>query len=83
MKMSEEMKTEEMQFEQAMTRLEKIVSALERGDTSLEESLKLFQEGTALIQHCSKALDQAQQQVKLLTLTESGLQQVPFEAKEN
>lgn len=75
--------SEEMQFEQAMTRLEQIVTALERGDAPLEESLKLFQEGTALIQHCGKQLDEARQQVKLLTVTEDGIQQVPFEAKEN
>lgn len=75
--------SEELQFEQAMTRLEKIVAALERGDAPLEDSLKLFQEGTALIQQCGKKLDEARQQVKLLTVTEDGIQQVPFEAKEN
>ena len=69
-------------FEQAMTRLEQIVAALERGDAPLEESLKLFQEGAGLIQACTKALDEAQQQVKLLTVTEEGLQQSPFAVQE-
>ena len=50
-------------FEQNMTRLEEIVTALERGDAPLEESLALFQEGTKLISSCNKALDQAQQQL--------------------
>ena len=36
-------------FEESMTRLEQIVRAMERGDVPLEESLKLFQEGTELV----------------------------------
>lgn len=69
---------ETIPFEEAMTRLEQIVNALERGDAPLEESLKLFQEGTGLIRHCTRALDEAQQQVKLLTVTPEGLEQTPF-----
>lgn len=69
---------ETIPFEEAMTRLEQIVNALERGDAPLEESLKLFQEGTGLIRHCTRALDEAQQQVKLLTITPEGLEQTPF-----
>ena len=53
-------------FEQNMSRLEEIVTALERGDAPLEESLALFQEGTKLITSCNKALEQAQQQLKIL-----------------
>ena len=51
-------------FEQNMTRLEQIVRAMERGDVALEESLKLFQEGTELVRSCNKLLDEAQLQVK-------------------
>ncbi len=69
---------ETIPFEEAMTRLEQIVNALERGDAPLEESLKLFQEGAGLIRHCTRALDEAQQQVKLLTVTPEGLEQTPF-----
>lgn len=55
-------------FEQNMQRLEQIVRTLERGDAPLEESLKLFQEGTALVAGCSKLLDEAQLQVtKIMT----------------
>ena len=53
-----------MTFEQNMQRLEQIVRALERGDAPLEESLKLFQEGTERIRICGKLLDEAQLQVK-------------------
>lgn len=65
-------------FEQAMDRLEAIVRALEEGDAPLEQSLALFQEGAKLIEGCTKALDQAQQQVKLLSLGESGPREQPF-----
>ena len=55
-------------FEESMSRLEQIVRAMERGDVPLEESLKLFQEGTQLVQTCSKLLDEAQLQIqKVLT----------------
>ena len=50
-------------FEEQITRLEKIVSALEQGDVKLSDSLALFEEGTKLIAACSKELDQAEQKV--------------------
>ena len=59
-------------FEQNMERLEQIVRAMERGDVPLEESLKLFQEGTALIQTCGKLLDDAELQVKQISVTAEG-----------
>lgn len=51
-------------FEENMQRLEQIVRAMERGDVPLEESLKLFQEGTKLVESCGKLLDSAELQVK-------------------
>lgn len=55
-------------FEENMARLEQIVRAMERGDVPLDESMKLFQEGTALVQQCGKLLDEAEQQVvKIVT----------------
>ena len=51
-------------FEENMQRLEQIVRAMERGDVPLEESLKLFQEGTKLVESCTKSLDEAELQVK-------------------
>ena len=51
-------------FEQSMARLEQIVRAMERGDVPLEESLKLFQEGTELVRSCGKLLDEAELQVR-------------------
>lgn len=58
-------------FEEDMQRLEQIVRAMERGDVPLDESLKLFQEGTELVRICSKLLDDAQLQVKkIMTATD-------------
>ena len=51
-------------FDENMMRLEQIVRAMERGDVALEESLKLFQEGTELVRDCGKLLDEAELQVK-------------------
>ena len=52
-----------MTFEASMARLEQIVRTMERGDVPLDESLKLFEEGTKLIGECRTALDKAEQQV--------------------
>ena len=59
-------------FEQNMSRLEQIVRAMERGDISLEESLKLFQEGTELVRSCGALLDAAELQVKKILPAEDG-----------
>ena len=59
-------------FEENMQRLEQIVRAMERGDVALEESLKLFQEGTALVESCGKLLDDAELQVKKVVMAADG-----------
>lgn len=50
-------------FEEAMLRLEEIVTRLERGDAPLEESMTLFEEGTKLAAACAKQLSNAEQKV--------------------
>ena len=59
-------------FEENMARLEQIVRAMERGDVALEESLKLFQEGTELVRNCGKLLDEAELQVKKIMTDANG-----------
>ena len=66
------MNQENQTFEASMTRLEQIVRAMERGDVPLEESLKLFQEGTELVQRCQKLLDDAILQVKKIMVAQDG-----------
>ena len=66
------MNNKNQSFEQNMARLEQIVRAMERGDVALEESLKLFQEGTELVRSCSKLLNDAQLQVKKIMTAPDG-----------
>jgi exodeoxyribonuclease VII small subunit len=67
-------------FEEQITRLEQIVSALEQGDVKLSDSLALFEEGTKLIAACSKELDQAEQKVvKLMKGPDGAPVELPFE----
>ena len=57
------MSEKSMKFEASMERLEAIVRQLEQGNAPLDESLKLFQEGTGLVQRCTELLDGAEVQV--------------------
>lgn len=59
-------------FEEKMLRLEQIVRAMERGDVALDESLKLFQEGTELVRSCGKLLDDAELQVNKIVAAADG-----------
>ena len=54
-------------FEENMKRLEEIVRTMERGEAPLEESLKLFQEGTELVSTCGKLLDEAELKIKMIS----------------
>ena len=56
---------EELTYEKAMTRLEEIVSLLEKNDVSLEDSIKLFEEGTRLTAFCSEKLKNAKAKITL------------------
>ena len=58
------MNEKNMTFETSMERLEQIVRAMERGDVALDESLKLFTEGTELVRACGKLLDDAEMQIQ-------------------
>ena len=66
------MNPENKTFEENLARLEQIVRAMERGDVALEESLKLFREGTDLVRHCGKLLDEAELQVKMVMTAADG-----------
>jgi len=70
----------EMSFEQALKRLDEIVKGLERGDVSLADSMKLFEEGTGLIRRCGEMLDAAEQQVVRLKKGPDGApEELPFD----
>jgi exodeoxyribonuclease VII small subunit len=57
---------EELSYEEALSELEGIVSALEDEQNPLEESMKLFERGQALVTHCSALLESAQLKVQKL-----------------
>ncbi len=61
-----------VKFEDAMARLETIVSELERGDLPLDESLKIFEEGVRLSKTCLKMLDDTERKVELLVQDKDG-----------
>ena len=61
-----------MTFESALSRLEEIVRAMESGSAALDSSLALFEEGVGLVKFCTKALDTAEQKVKILQKDENG-----------
>ena len=77
------MAEKKLTFEQAMARLEEIVSILETGEQPLEQSLALYEEGAKLMKTCTTLLDKAEQTVMKLRIDENGaLAEAPFEAKE-
>ncbi len=53
----------ELKYEQAVSRLEEIVTALEQSNISLDEALALFEEGTKLTAFCNKKLNEAKQKI--------------------
>ncbi|MBI2339504.1 MAG: exodeoxyribonuclease VII small subunit [Deltaproteobacteria bacterium] len=55
-----------LKFEQAMGQLEKMVEKLEAGDLSLEESLKVFEEGMELTKFCEQKIEEAEGKVEML-----------------
>ena len=59
-------------FEDALEELEAIVESMEDGEPSLEESLKLFERGMDLTRRCQKALDDAEQRIRILADAENG-----------
>lgn len=62
--MSKNTDKKEKSLEQAMERIEEILQALDNGQGTLDESLALFEEGTALVRFCNEKLQQAKLRVK-------------------
>lgn len=66
------MEEKKMTFEQALGRLEEIVTLLEKGDAPLDQSLELYEEGAALVRRCNTALEQAERRVTVLMKDQEG-----------
>lgn len=63
----------EKSFESSLNDLERIVEQLEAGDLSLEDSLKLFEQGIKLSRDCQKRLDEAERRVEVLLKNSDGI----------
>lgn len=73
----------EMKFEDALKKLEAIVSDLEDGNLSLDESLKKYEEGIRLSKICSKKLEDTEKKVQILMKKHGKeLEAVPFKAQD-
>jgi exodeoxyribonuclease VII small subunit len=72
----------ELTFEQALARLEEIVSALESGEEALEEAIALFEEGSRLSQFCQEKLAATQEKIEKLigAKEQKGEKQTPLSA---
>ena len=77
------MPKKEISFEKAMERLEEIVGLLESGDSPLDKSLSLFEEGVKLVKFCNEKLEKAESLVKQLLNVDGELVEAPFESEEN
>lgn len=73
-------KPKSLDLEAALAQLEAIVTQMETGDLSLEESLKAFEKGIALTRECQQRLTLAEQQVTQLLEREDGPQLAPFDS---
>jgi exodeoxyribonuclease VII small subunit len=72
-------KEERLDWEKSVSRLEEIVRALEGGSVGLDESLRLFEEGTAIVRVLEKTLEGAELRVRKLIDREGAAAEEPFE----
>ncbi len=70
-------------FEKNLEKLEQIVQNLEKGELTLEDALKQFEEGIRLARQCEKALSEAERKIEILLKNEEGeVEAHPFELSE-
>ncbi|MDF3980900.1 exodeoxyribonuclease VII small subunit [Luteibacter sp. PPL201] len=69
------------EFEHSLEELEQLVTRMEGGELSLDESLKSFERGIGLYRHCQTALEQAELRVRLLLDPESPENATPFDSR--
>lgn len=75
-------KNENLSFEEAMDKLEKIVEELEKGEQPLEISVENFKNGVEMSNYCEKLLDDAEKSINILIKNKNGeIEEEPFEAE--
>ena len=67
-----------MNFEETMKKLEAITGELEKGELTLEDSVKKFEEGMELSKKASKILDEAEKKINILIQKEDGIKEESF-----
>ncbi len=73
---------EEINFEDAMKKLEEITAQLEKGDLSLDESVKKFEEGINLSKECNKILEDSERRINILINNDGDVTEENFLPKE-
>jgi exodeoxyribonuclease VII small subunit len=74
--------TQPQSFEDALAELESLVDTLEHRELTLEQSLAAFERGISLTRTCQKALDAAEQKVRILTGDSADAEPAPFESSD-
>ncbi len=75
-------KPKSFNFEKSLAELETLVETMENGEISLEDSLKHFERGISLTRACQKALEEAEQKVKILMEKDGQASLAPFDQSE-
>lgn len=70
--MNMDKKIEELSFEETMKKLDLIVEELNREGATLEDSLKAYEEGVALVRSCNAKLEDTQRRIKMLQISQNG-----------
>ena len=74
-------KSEEKTFEELMETLEEITNKLEKEQLSLDDSVKLFEEGMNISKECNKKLEEAEKRITMLVETKEGFEETDFVAE--
>ncbi len=70
-------------FEEQMEQLEEIVGELEKGDLSLEDSVKKFEEGIKISNECNKTLEEAEKKITILVNKNGEIREEDFSTENN
>ncbi len=73
---------QDLTFEKALEKLEIIVEELEKGDLSLDEALKFYEEGVGLSRFCSQKLEEVESRIEMIVSEGSETKKVPFKGLE-
>jgi len=71
-----------LNFEEALSKLEEVVNKLEKEQLSLDDSLKIFEEGINLYRFCSKELNEVEKKINIIIEENGEFKEVPFEYEE-